>query len=35
MSEHMDGMTLEERIGQTLMVGFPGTTATREVVELI
>ena len=35
MSNYTDGMTLEERIGQTLMVGFPGTTAPREVVELI
>ncbi|HEY6541337.1 MAG TPA: beta-N-acetylhexosaminidase [Ktedonobacteraceae bacterium] len=35
MSNYTDGMTLEEQIGQTLMVGFPGTTATREVIELI
>lgn len=30
-----DGMTLEEQIGQTLMVGFAGATASREVIELI
>lgn len=30
-----DGMALEERIEQTLMVGFPGMTASREVIELI
>jgi len=35
MSNYTDSMALEERIGQTLMVGFPGTTATREVLELI
>ncbi|HKV57526.1 MAG TPA: beta-N-acetylhexosaminidase [Ktedonobacteraceae bacterium] len=35
MSNYTDGMTLEERIGQVLMVGFPGTTASREVIELI
>jgi beta-N-acetylhexosaminidase len=35
MSNYADDMTLEERIGQTLMVGFPGTTASREVIELI
>lgn len=28
-------MTLEEQVGQTLMVGFAGTTASREVIELI
>ena len=35
MSNYTHGMTLEEQIGQTLMVGFPGTTASREVIELI
>ena len=35
MSNHIDGMTLEEQIGQTLMVGFAGTTASREVIELV
>jgi beta-N-acetylhexosaminidase len=35
MSNYTDGMTLEEQIGQTLMVGFGGTMATREVIELI
>ncbi len=35
MSNYTDGMTLEEQIGQTLMVGFAGTTASREVIELI
>ena len=28
-------MTLEEQIGQLMMVGFPGTTPTPEVIELI
>ena len=28
-------MTLEEQIGQLLMVGFPGTTVTPEIIELI
>jgi len=28
-------MTLEEQIGQLLMVGFPGTTPTPEIIELI
>ena len=35
MSKYTGDMTLEERIGQTLMVGFAGTTASREVIELI
>ena len=35
MSNYTDGMTLEEQIGQTLMVGFAGTSAPREVIELI
>src|SRR5690348_10652752 len=35
MNNHIHGMTLEEQIGQALMVGFPGTTASREVIELI
>lgn len=35
MSSYTDGMTLEEQIGQTLMVGFGGTTVTPEVTELI
>ncbi len=35
MSNYTDGMTLEEQIGQTLMVGFAGTAAPREVIDLI
>ncbi len=35
MNNHTHGMTLEEQIGQTLMVGFQGTTASWEVIELI
>lgn len=35
MSNYTDDMALEEQIGQTLMVGFSGTTASREVIELI
>ncbi len=35
MSNYTDAMTLEEQIGQTLMVGFPGTSASQEVIELI
>src|SRR5690242_21750270 len=35
MSNYTHSMTLEEQIGQTLMVGFQGTTASREVIELI
>ena len=35
MSNHTDGMSLEEQIGQALMVGFPGTAPSREVLELI
>ena len=35
MSNYTDGMSMEEQTGQTLMVGFPGTTASREVLELI
>jgi beta-N-acetylhexosaminidase len=35
MSNYINTMTLEEQIGQTLMVGFPGTTPSREVIELI
>ncbi len=29
------GMTLEQQIGQLIAVGFPGTTASPEVLELI
>src|SRR5437660_1194061 len=39
MSEHMSNyterMTLEEQIGQLLMVGFLGTTPSQEVIDLI
>src|SRR6059036_2870169 len=38
-SEHMntytDGMTLEEQIGQVLMVGFWGDTPSQEIIDLI
>src|SRR5450432_3727552 len=32
---YTDGMTLEQQIGQTLMVGFRGPTASQEIVDLI
>ncbi|MBV9615536.1 MAG: beta-N-acetylhexosaminidase [Ktedonobacteraceae bacterium] len=35
MSNYTDGMTLDEQIGQTLMVGFGGTTVPLGIVELI
>ncbi|HLX56575.1 MAG TPA: glycoside hydrolase family 3 N-terminal domain-containing protein, partial [Ktedonobacteraceae bacterium] len=35
MNTYTDGMTLEEQIGQTLMVGFWGHTPTQEVIDLI
>jgi beta-N-acetylhexosaminidase len=35
MGNYTDDMTLEEQIGQTLMIGFGGTTASQEVVDLI
>lgn len=35
MSSLTDGMTLEQQVGQLLMVGFTGTTATPEALDLI
>src|SRR5436305_2917879 len=35
MSNYTDGMTLQEQIGQLLMVGFWGTTPSQEVIDLI
>ncbi len=35
MSNYTDGMTLEEQIGQLLMVGFWETTPSQEVIDLI
>src|SRR5579859_6977274 len=35
MSAYPANMTLEEQIGQLLMVGFPGTTPTPEIIDLI
>ncbi|HEV2579545.1 MAG TPA: glycoside hydrolase family 3 N-terminal domain-containing protein, partial [Ktedonobacteraceae bacterium] len=35
MTSYTDDMTLEEQIGQTLMVGFQGTTSPPHIVELI
>jgi len=35
MSNYTDGMSLEEQIGQTLMVGFQGSTPSQEIIDLI
>src|SRR5258708_25844167 len=35
MSDSVSDLTLEEQIGQILMVGFAGTTPTPEITELI
>jgi beta-N-acetylhexosaminidase len=35
MDNYTDGMTLEEQIGQALMVGFSGDTPTQEIIDLI
>ncbi|HEX9133943.1 MAG TPA: beta-N-acetylhexosaminidase [Ktedonobacteraceae bacterium] len=35
MDSYTDGMTLEEQIGQLLMVGFLGDTPSREIIDLI
>ncbi|HTI13090.1 MAG TPA: beta-N-acetylhexosaminidase [Dictyobacter sp.] len=35
MSQLTQNMTLEEQVGQLLVVGFPGTTVTPEITELI
>lgn len=35
MLEYTDGLSLEEQIGQLLVVGFPGTTPSAEILDLI
>ena len=35
MADTLDGMTLEQQIGQLFMVGFHGTTASGEIIEMI
>lgn len=35
MQRHIDEMSLNEQIGQLLMVGFPTTTASQEIIDLI
>jgi len=35
MGDYTDGLTLDEQIGQILAVGFPGTTPSQEVVDLL
>src|SRR5712692_4703955 len=35
MGNYTDGMTLEEQIGQVLMVGFSGSTPSQEIIDLI
>src|SRR5947209_3415684 len=35
MDNYTDDMTLEEQIGQTLMVGFWGDTPSQEIINLI
>jgi beta-N-acetylhexosaminidase len=35
MSNYTNGMSLEEQIGQTLMVGFWGNTPSEEIIDLI
>lgn len=35
MQCYSDGMTLDEQIGQLVAVGFPGTTPSTEVIELV
>ncbi len=35
MDNYTDGMTLEEQIGQLLMVGFWGSSPSREIIDLI
>src|SRR5205823_10129430 len=35
MGNYTDGMTLEEQIGQILMVGFWGATPSQEIIDLI
>jgi len=35
MGKYTDGMTLEEQLGQKLMVGFSGSTPSQEIIDLI
>lgn len=35
MDTYIDGMTLEEQIGQALMVGFLGDTPSQEIIDLV
>ena len=35
MDKYTDGMTLEEQIGQLLMVGFWGSSPSQEIIDLI
>jgi beta-N-acetylhexosaminidase len=35
MGNYTDGMTLEEQLGQVLMVGFLGSTPSQEIIDLI
>jgi len=35
MQQHTENMTLEEQIGQLLVVGFSGTTPSAEIIDLI
>src|SRR2546425_215100 len=35
LDNYTDGMTLEEQIGQVLMVGFLGNTPSQEIIDLI
>ncbi len=35
MGNYTDGMTMEEQLGQVLMVGFPGSTPSQEIIDLI
>src|ERR1700730_9547190 len=35
MGTYTDSMELEQQIGQTLMVGFGGTTASQDIIDLI
>jgi beta-N-acetylhexosaminidase len=35
MGHYTDGLTLDEQIGQILAVGFPGTTPSQEIIDLV
>src|SRR5450755_1737218 len=35
MPDYTANMTMEEQVGQLLVVGFPGTTPTSELIDLI